>query len=227
VFGGVKLGKVIRKYLLSTDIGQLDQTRRPDSKPGECYSACAMAFLGGDYRYLKRGSILGFHRFFWEKRTENDADLAQIVSAMEVEYIHSMDVSTDLFAVASQAGRDDVIAPAEDDLLRLNVVNNGVKETKWTIESIPEGLYLKGERETVYGLNKFIITCAPQGAMGLMIFFDAGRSADEVMHYGTEALFIDSIKQIDLSRYHGSRRVRNGEISLSYDIDGNVLRALY
>jgi hypothetical protein len=129
VFGGVKLGKVIRKYLLSTDVAQLDpaQNRRRDSKPGECYSACAMAFLGGEYRYLKRGSILGFHRFFWEKRTENDADLAQILSAMEVEYIRSMDVNTELFTVPSQAGRDDVIALAQDDLVRLNVVNNGVK----------------------------------------------------------------------------------------------------
>jgi hypothetical protein len=124
--GGMKLGKAIRRHLLLTDVGQIGPRRieERDGGPGECYSACAMAFLGGEYRFLRDGSTYGVHRFFWEKSTGHDLELAQMMSAVVVEYIRSMDVNTDLFTIASRAGRDEVMTPSREELVRLNVVNN-------------------------------------------------------------------------------------------------------
>ena len=63
--GGLALGRVIRENKLETLIGQVDPALPyVDSKPGYCYSACATAFLGGEYRYWTNGSVYGVHRFF-------------------------------------------------------------------------------------------------------------------------------------------------------------------
>jgi hypothetical protein len=227
VLGGMKLGKVIRKYLLVTDVGQLDpnNTRTIESKPGECYSACAMAFLGGEYRFLKDGSVYGVHRFSWLTPTAHDADLAQMMSAVEVEYIRSMGVSTDLFTLKSQVGGDEIIAPPRDQLVALNVLNNGVKYVKRTIESVPEALYLKGERDTSFGINKFLIMCPAQGTMALYIIFDVGQNGDEVMRFNVDNLMIDGNK-ISLGERRIGKQILNGWINLIYSINRPMLDAI-
>ena len=77
--GGMALGRVIRENRLHTFIGQFDPNQKfVGGKPGSCYSACAIAFLGGEFRYWTNGSVYGVHRFFWKGRSDNDADVAQI-----------------------------------------------------------------------------------------------------------------------------------------------------
>jgi hypothetical protein len=67
VIGGMALGRVIREFRVNTFIGQRDTTLKfVGAKPGYCYSACATAFLGGEFRYWTEGSIYGVHRFFWK-----------------------------------------------------------------------------------------------------------------------------------------------------------------
>jgi hypothetical protein len=109
---GMELGRVIRKYRLRTDVG----TKKPSSErgarevvPGYCYSACALAYLGGSFRFLMKDSRYGVHRFAFENPAPQHADLAQIVSAAIVEYIRSMDVDTKLFSLSVVAGKDSVI----------------------------------------------------------------------------------------------------------------------
>jgi hypothetical protein len=138
LLGGMALGRVIREHELKTFIGQRDTSLKyVGDKPGYCYSACATAFLGGEFRYWTEGSIYGVHRFFWKSQSADDAALAQIMSAALVEYIRSMGVDTKIFALASQAGSNELITPPHDVLLALNVVNDGRKPPKWTVESIP------------------------------------------------------------------------------------------
>lgn len=140
LLGGMELGRVIRKNGLNTYVGQFSST---SSFAGAeyCYSACALAFLGGEYRYLVAGSVYGVHRFFWEGHTNNDAAIAQIISAAVVEYISSMGVDTKLFGLASEAGSSQAITPTIDTLVALNVINKGRKPAKWTIESVTGAIY--------------------------------------------------------------------------------------
>jgi hypothetical protein len=121
--GGIALGRVIRENGLNTSIGQYDPNLKyKGSKPGYCYSACATAFLGGEFRYWSEGSVYGVHRFFTTVHADSDTDIAQIVSAALVEYIRSMGVDSRLFGLASQAGPTDLITPSHETLLALNVV---------------------------------------------------------------------------------------------------------
>jgi len=132
--GGMALGRVIRANRLHTFIGQFDPNEKyVGFKPGYCYSACAIAFLGGEFRYWTDGSVYGVHRFFWKGHSDTDADVAQIMSAAVVEYIRSMGVDTRIFSLASEAGASEVVTPSHEMLLMLNVVNDGRKPPKWTI----------------------------------------------------------------------------------------------
>ena len=177
LLGGMALGRVIREHQLKTFIGQRDTSLKyVGGKPGYCYSACATAFLGGEFRYWTEGSIYGVHGFFWKSQSADDAALAQIMSAALVEYIRSMGVDTKIFALASQAGSNQLITPPHDVLLALNVVNDGRKPPKWTVESIPDAVYLKGEQETDNGVNKFMLGCPPgNSTMVLYAIFGGGQ----------------------------------------------------
>ncbi len=134
-------------------------------------------------------------------------------------------MNTDLFTVAAQAGRDEVMTPSREELVGLNVINNGTKKVKWTIESIPQGIYLKGERETWNGINKFIIECQARGAIALYIIFDTGKNADDVIQFNAETLFVDGVR-INLTGHRIGKEIRNGWINLVYRVDPSMLNAI-
>jgi hypothetical protein len=211
---------------LYTYICQRNQAAIDKPKPGFCFSACALAFLGGEYRWLTPGSIYGVHRFFWKEHTNNDADLAQILSAAVVQYIASMGVDTKLFALASEAGSSDAITPTPEQLLALDVINNGQKPVSWSIESLPGQIYLKGQQETwINGISKFILSCPAHGAMFIFAIFNAGPNAKEVMTWPVDWLFSDDM-QFQIQNMQASKVNKNGEIDLLFGVDDALLRII-
>jgi hypothetical protein len=224
--GGIALGRAIRDNGLNTSIGQVDPTLKyVGSKPGYCYSACATAFLGGEFRYWTDGSVYGVHRFFSKDRSDSDSDTAQIVSAALVEYIRSMGVDTKIFALASQAGRDDLIKPSHDELLKLNVVNDGRKLPNWSIESQAPGvMYLRGQQETDVSLNKFIVGCAAEGPF-LVAMFDGGNNIQQTLTFSVNWLFLDHGKMRMDNLLHG-KESQNGKIILDYYLTRSILASL-
>jgi hypothetical protein len=188
---GIKLGKRIREGQLFTYIGQAgDQLY--NTRPGECYSACALAFLGGVFRFSHKDSLYGVHRFYASPTAGTiGSDTAQIISAMIVEYIQEMGVSSSLFRSMTEAGSDEIKLLSDNEQRRLGVINDGEGPTTWTIESRAEAIYLRGARETWRGMNKFIIAC-PRGDLRLLILYNAERRGNEILQYfHTHNLIID------------------------------------
>lgn len=220
---GIGLGRIIRKYGLSTNVGKrsLAATRRFDIEPGGCYSACSYAYLGGQFRYLAKGSRYGVHQF---ASTSGSEGRAQIASAVIVEYIRSMDVDTDLFSLSVSAGPDGMNEIDKQTLERLNVVNNGMTRPVWTIESGAGQLYLKGERTTeVSGINKFMLLCGGDRKLGLYAIFDALGRDDELMKMSAPTL------QVDTQMYRlnaGSKSIRNGWFNGIYSLSNREIEAL-
>lgn len=228
LLGGLALGRAIRAHGLNTAVGQYNfKLKYVGSKPGYCYSACAFAFLGGVFRYSVAGSIYGVHRFYWEAGTGGNAPSAEILSAAVVEYIQSMGVDPKIFSIATEAGRSQMVIPSHRVLLALRVVNNGQLPTKWTIESYSrdgvQGMYLKGQRETDNGINKFIIACQVGAPMFLMAIFDVGQNGKQVMSWPVNWLFVDN-KDIRIDRFLESKSIKNGEMVIAYRIDNALLR---
>jgi hypothetical protein len=102
-----------------------------------------------------------------------------------------MDIDAEFFALSTTAGSAEIYEPPTRVLEGLNVLNGGVGKAKWSIESADSFLYLKGERDTVYGVNKFIIGCAGQRVL-LHAIFDAKKRDAELMSFGSHSLVIDA-----------------------------------
>ncbi len=223
VIGGMKLGRAIREAGLETYVGRHSGDTAKEFRAGECYSACTLAFLGGEYRYIPEASIYGVHRFYFTTKSDQDTDAAQILSASIVQYIRDMDVDPELFSEMTTAGEKQIITIPHDELARLNVINNGVKKTYWTIESIDAGIYLKGERETSYGNNKFILLCNPNGPVELVTIFDPEGRGDEVIKMTAISLFIDG-KDIPIAEHLlRSPSLVNGWINVAFSLDDRLV----
>ena len=172
---GIALGRLIRQSELFTYVGRSGD-KPDDIKSGECYSACALAFLGGLFRFGHAGSLYGVHRFYASPTGGMiSSDQAQIISAAIVEYIRGMGVNPSLFTFMTEAGGDEIKLLSYEEQLRLNVINNGEGPTTWTIESLQSTLYLKGTRDTWRGMNKFIIICETKGRVFLETLYNAER----------------------------------------------------
>jgi hypothetical protein len=223
---GMRLGKIFREHQLSAYIGQRVSETSRDKRiiPGVCASSCAMAFLGAKFRFWTDKSVYGVHRFFLNSKKDSlDGDIAQIISSAVVNYLQSMEISTGLFTLASQVGATEIVTLPRQKLEELNVINNGITSTKWTIESSGVGVYVKGERNTaIGGVQKFMIMCPPTGPMLLMIGHDAGVNAQQAMTFRAVSLAIDW-KNISISKREASRQNINGNIVLGFSLDSSLV----
>jgi hypothetical protein len=225
--GGMKLGKAIRAAGLSSYIGKRPKSSTGLNDPGECYSACTLAFIGGEYRFATKGSVYGVHRFYSSIHSPEDSDVAQIMSAAVVQYIRDMDVDSRLFSLMTEVGSKEITIVPESEMVRLNIINKGRKSTQWTMESISQGVYLKGQRETYYGINKFMLSCLPHERLLLMIIFDPqGRGDDVVKYFKKDSLVIDD-KAIPIDPFQVSpSELINGWVNASYVLNNDLVEQL-
>jgi hypothetical protein len=227
LIGGMNLGRVIRAHGLIAHVGQKGPMEDgfQHTVEGHCMSAAALAFLGGESRYVSPNSRYGVHRFTLNDRSPRVADDAQVLAASVVEYIRSMEVDIELFSIASDCPSDDILDVPPETIKRLNVVNNGVKAAQWTIESVDDMLYLKGERDTIYGLQKFLLVFPSKGNMFFYIIFDGGQSEEAILMMEVDQLSIDS-QIIPLSELRVSRFSDHGCINIMYQMTPEILTKL-
>jgi hypothetical protein len=194
---GVELGRLIRRFGFDTYVGQ-ESSEEFKHLPGQCYSACVLAFVGGRYRYDTPSSKIGVHRFYTESTTNADMDIAQILSATITNYLTEMDVDIGLFDRMSKAGKNEIYVLGKDDLKKLRVVNDGRFPAKWTIEVREGTFYLRGEQRTRVGGGKVIFICTNTGEILFMPMYGPINNAN---------LFVNSAV-----RY--SMRFGDGEVPL-------------
>jgi len=225
--GGIALGRVIRKHGLLTYVSaqgheeKIGDYKHVNSLPGICMSACCLSFLGGRFRWIGDESKYGVHRFY---RRDKDigSDAAQITSATIIEYIREMGADPLLFSEMTKAGPNEINILPRDKLVTLGVVSDGQDQTSWTVESTGNILYLKGERRTWRGMNKFIIHAEP-GHPTLHIIFDPEGRGDEIPMLGAQSLMIDGDAiPISLSRL-GEATLENGWVNASYALSADML----
>ena len=191
--GGMELGHVFRKHGILTDVGRHGGGDHLDVQKGVCFSACTLAYLGGVFRYLHDGSRYGVHRFSSSEPNDADVDIAQMASATIISYLREMEIDPSLFNLSTVAGKEEIYEPGRQILEKLNVINNGYSQTKWTVESNDGVIYLKGERDSTHGIQKFIIACS-EGKPILNIYIEPGGHQQELMNFPSHQLIIDGAK---------------------------------
>jgi hypothetical protein len=225
VTAAMELGRVIRETGLYTHLGDPGTVARPEPRePSICLSACALAFIGGQFRWATsdRSALFGVHRFYGPDRALGD-DLSQVLSNRIIQYIREMGVDVALFSEVVRAGRDGINLLDRRRLEALGVVNNGVGPTSWTIESASGALYLRGERETHRGVNKFMLVCEGRRFL-LWIIFDAEGAWDQVRLMNSHSLLIDGLPHALALRPGVSEiRLANGWVNVIHPIDGPMI----
>lgn len=220
---GMELGRVIRKYGLSTTVGRKEVHPAYDSvTAGACMSSCTLAYLGGTFRYLPEQSRFGVHRFYATKPGNLDADTAQMLSAFIVTYMKEMDIDVELYRLSTLAGGDTIYEVPHATLERIGAVNKGFERPKWTIEGNNDLVYLKGERNTAFGINKFIVYCGAKQPFLHVIFDPQGRT-DEVMQLGQHDLVIDG-QNIPVTP--NVKDIKNGWYNGVYNLSPRLLAAI-
>jgi hypothetical protein len=220
---GMDLGRVIRKYGLSTTVGRKEPHPAYDGvTAGACMSSCTLAYLGGTFRYLPAQSRFGVHRFYATKPSDLTADTAQMLSAFIVTYMKEMDIDVELYRLSTLAGGDEIYDVPPATLERLGVVNKGFERPKWTIEGNNDLVYLKGERNTAFGVNKFIIYCGSSQPFLHVIFDPQGRT-EEVMGLNQHDLVIDG-QNIPVTPT--VKDIKNGWYNGVYNLSPRLLAAI-
>ena len=155
LFAGMQLGRVIRKHDASTHI--IDYRTL---LPGECYSACSLAFLGGVFRFNDNGARYGVHRASLQGGpTSGSRDLGPDLSAAIKGYIREMGVDGRLFDLWVKAGPDEMYLLSQRQAGALGVVNNGRKPPEWSIAAFPDGTRLQGQQTTADGTGMVYFSC--------------------------------------------------------------------
>jgi hypothetical protein len=117
---GMALGRLIRSRGYTTAV----------ARGGACHSACVFALLGGVYRFAGAQSRIGVHRFS-STSPGVDADAAQIVSAVVVNYIREMGADVALFERMARMGSAQVLVLSPKELRQLRVINDGRLDAHW------------------------------------------------------------------------------------------------
>ena len=183
----MKLGEAIRAAGLETAIGTRPKNETERGSPGICASACTLAYLGGNFRYMGDQSIYAVHRFYYERPIQNEGDVAQVLSGMIVHYLEKMDVDPGFFQLMTIAGHDEVYVVPHDMLRKMKVVTGSIKSTTWTVENHDGLLYLRVVQVESRGTNKLAFVCDPQEGFMAIGFFNTswgGQIVREALHKG-------------------------------------------
>jgi hypothetical protein len=154
LFAGMQLGRLIRKHGGSTHIIDSRTLR-----PGECYSACSLAFLGGVARFNDNGARYGVHRASIAGTAAGERDLGQDLSTVIESYIREMGVDARLFDLWVKAGPDEMYILSRREARELGVVNDGRMAPAWSVEPFPGGSRLLGKQSTPDGTSTVFFSC--------------------------------------------------------------------
>lgn len=134
LMGGMELGQLIREEGLNTVVERYQRNPETDeweysAAPGQCMSACALAFLGGERRSLDPDSELGFHQFSSAQGSMEPVEsvmvtesMTQLIGATVLGYIMSMEVEPELYARSSEALPHEMWIPSADEAAALRIV---------------------------------------------------------------------------------------------------------
>ena len=192
---GMRLGDAIRDLHFRTDIGTAGPT--PMSRqPGQCMSACIYPYLGGEYRYLDTGSVIGIHRFRFEKDFGGAlaSEVSQQVSGEIVSYLKRARADPSLFALMVQTAPEKIRILSADELRDFKIVTGDVLSEEWSFEVRGTISYLKADQKTWRGENKLIFACLTSNRgreVNMMTLSELPQREAVIAEAKTPVLFID------------------------------------
>ena len=170
VSAAMQLGRAFRKLGMTTVVGKSIKTPGQlfeDIEPGECMSACVLAFAGGKSRYYRsrfgvgfnsNKNALGLHRFYavaGESPDERDMtaqagkafgiEAAQVVMGVEMAYLAEMGVDPLLLGLASVTKAGDIYTLTEEEALHFKLAMPEDLQPEWQFKLHEPALVAEGQ----------------------------------------------------------------------------------
>jgi len=188
LFAGMQLGRIIREYGASTHI-----INSGTLLPGECYSACALAFLGGVYRFNDNGARYGVHRASLPvDRATGEHDLGQELSAAIGSYMREMGVDAHLLELWAKAAPDEMYVLSRREAKDLRVVNDGREPPEWSSAPFPGGTMLQGRQATADGRGTVFFSCDEKQTTFGSVYEAADKGEPAAVQQWRHVVTIDS-----------------------------------
>ncbi|GAA0311040.1 COG3904 family protein [Rhodovulum strictum] len=209
VDAAIGIGRLIRDHWFSTSVGSYvldhDQDRSyilPRKHiTGTCASAATLVYLGGRLRYLPIGSKFGVHQFSFRNPSPDDVGRSQVLSSRIATYVQDMGVSTGFLELSSATSNAEIDTVEEEKLRALKVITGGETEAKWTVQARNYVMYVRGERDSLYGHHK-VMLCYVKGTgfMFWAVIESQGRELELTSFGLVEIVVNEEDFRIDVSK---------------------------
>jgi hypothetical protein len=208
VEAAMAIGRLIRQAWFSTSIGtyilvprQIDEPIIPRKlTPGRCISAATLMFLGGRLRYFPEGSEFGVHQFSFKNPTPDSIERSQRLSAAIATYIAEMGIPPAFLELSAGTRGDQVKLVSEDQLTDLQVITGGVTKPTWGVEIHEEAMWVRGERDSLWGHGKVMLICSKTDGFAFSALVETMGRDNELMSFPlVEIVVNDEEIRIDIS----------------------------
>ena len=189
LFEGKSIGEIIAKRgeITSAQVGS------SDTPEAICASACVLAYLGADYRYLTQSGRIGVHQFSAPGSDMSGSQAmsqAQTISAALVSYIRQQRAEPAFYERMSSTRADEIDWVPRALLEEWRVVTGPVYDEVAEYRNVGGRLGLELIHTSRYGANKLMMICGDtahgQGIIGI-----ASLNEPEVVAYGAFEVTVD------------------------------------
>ncbi|MCO4316325.1 hypothetical protein M8997_003945 [Phyllobacterium sp. 21LDTY02-6] len=204
----IKIGQLIRGEWFSTHIGSfvLDHDRHHEHYvprkhiPGRCLSAATLIYLGGRLRYFDNDAKFGVHQFSFKDPAPDHVGRSQVLSAKIARFIEDMGITSEFLNISTAAPGDKIKLLEADELERIGVVTGGETDVTWSMQARNNTLYIRGERDSLYGHHKVMLGHTRSGGFYFHAVIEAQGREDELISFPVVEINVEaSSNNIDIS----------------------------
>ncbi|WP_433762614.1 hypothetical protein [Brucella anthropi] len=209
VEAALNIGRIIRESWFSTVVGQYlldpapgDQFILPRKRlPGQCMSAATLVYLGGRLRFLDTDSKFGVHQFSFLVPSPENLAHSQILSAKIARFVQDMGIGTEFLELSAATPHDRIDLIELEKLEKIGVVTGGQTKTHWSIHAMENTMYVRGERDNIYGHHKMLLGFAKPNFFYVYAVIESQGREQELVEFPLTELVIgqDEDVIIDIS----------------------------
>jgi hypothetical protein len=234
VEAAIGIGRLIREGWHSTSVGSFhinndkpkDIVIERDRLPGKCLSAATLVYLGGKLRYYSDGSQFGVHQFSFKDPSPENLVRSQALSATIAKFILDMEVSIGFMEISSAVPSGEISIIDADQLRAMGFVTDGVTDAKWSVQARGNMIYVRGERDSLYGHHKVMLVYMKAVGFLFWAVIEAQAREDELMSFGLVEIVINGEEtRIDITD-RCNRNISGSYVNILAEITEEEARVL-
>ncbi|MGY5800589.1 hypothetical protein ACXHMN_04575 [Rhizobium sp. LEGMi12c] len=234
VEAAINIGRTIRAQRFSTQIGTYVLRQEGADAPiirrellaGRCMSAATLMYLGGRLRYFHADAQFGVHQFSYKNPSPEHVGQSQILSAKIAGYVADMGISPAFLEISSTTPSSDIRLVDEATLGSLGVITGGATNVRWTVQARGGGLYVRGERDSLYGQHKVLFAYTKESGFLFHAIIEAQGRQTELTEFPLVELLLDGWESTKDVSERALRFVERGDVHIIVKLDEAEARTL-